>query len=106
MNEMITQRRVFQAEPGAAAAVVDKMKEFQRIFEKHGGPGCRIYTDMLSGPTDRVVWEFDMESLGKLEGLFWASSQNAEYSTAYENWYEGLKPLVQGATVELWNREV
>ena len=56
---MITQRRVFQAKPGAAGSVVAKMKEFQAIFEKHGGPACRYYTDVLSGNTDRVVGEFD-----------------------------------------------
>ena len=102
---MITQRRVFQAKPGAAAAVVTKMKEFQGTFEKHGGPSCRIYTDLFSGDMDRVVWEFDIESLGKLESLFWAASQNAEYLKAYEDWYESLKPLIEGANVELWNRE-
>jgi hypothetical protein len=33
---------VFQARPGLAAAVVAKMKEFQPIFEKHGGPGATV----------------------------------------------------------------
>ena len=102
---MITQRRVFQAKPGAAGAVVAKMKEFQPIFESQGGPACRIYTDLLSGPTDRVVWEFQIENLTALENLFWAASQNAEYLKAYEEWYQGLTPLIEGATVELWNQE-
>jgi hypothetical protein len=102
---MITQRRVFQARPGLAAAVVAKMKEFQPIFEKHGGPGTRIYTDFFSGQTDRVVWEFDIEAVGKLEELFWAASQDPEYQKAYESWYAGLTPLLEGATVEFWNRE-
>lgn len=102
---MITQRRVFQAKPGAAGAVVAKMKEFQPIFESQGGPACRIYTDLLSGPTDRVVWEFQIENLAALENLFWAASQNAEYLKAYEAWYQGLTPLIEGATVELWNQE-
>ena len=56
---MITQRRVFQAKPGMSGAVVTKMKEFQPIFERHGGPPCRYYTDQLSGRTDPVVWEFE-----------------------------------------------
>ncbi len=102
---MITQRRVFQAKTGSSGAVVAKMKEFQTIFEKQGGPTCRIYTDLFSGNTDRVVWEFDIDNLTALENLFWAASQNAEYSKSYEEWYEGLKPLIEMATVELWNRE-
>ena len=103
---MITQRRVFQAKPGAAAAVVTKMKEFQPIWEKQGGPESRIYTDLLSGNTDRVVWEFDVESLAKLESLFQEVSQNDEYQKASESWFEGLKSLIEVATVELWTREV
>jgi hypothetical protein len=101
---MITQRRVFRAKPGTSGGVVEKMKEFQAIFERAGGPPCSIYTDLLSGDTDRVVWEFDADSLASLEEIFWAASQNADYQVAYERWYEGLKPLVDGATAELWNR--
>ena len=103
---MITQRRVFQAKPGAAAAVVTKMKEFQPIFEKYGGPACRIYTDFYSGHTDRVVWEFDVDALGRLASLDWEMAQSDEFQKAYESWYEGLKPLIEGATVELWRRDV
>ena len=103
---MITQRRVFQAKPGSAAAVVAKMRAFQTIFEQHGGPSCRIYTDQLSGNTDRVVWEFDIDSLAGLEKLFWAASQDTDYVKAYEEWYKGLTPLIESATVELWNREL
>ncbi len=103
---MITQRRVFQAKPGAAGAVLAKMKEFQPILEKLGGPAYRIYTDLYSGQTDRVVWEFDTESLAKLESIDWEISQDNEVRKAYESWFEGLKPLIKGAAVELWSREV
>ena len=102
---MITQRRVFQAKSGSSGGVVAKMKEFQPIFEQAGGPAARIYTDFFSGPTDRVVWEFDVDNLAALENVFWAASQNAEYQAAYESWYAGLAPLLEGATVEIWNRE-
>ncbi len=102
---MIVQRRVFQAKPGAAGAVVAKMKEFQPQFERHGGSSARIYTDYLSGPTDRVVWEFDAENLAQLESIFETVSQDPEAQSAFENWFKGLLPLIEGATVELWNRE-
>ena len=103
---MITQRRVFQAKPGEAAGVVTKMKDFQQIWEKCGGPSCRIYTDLYSGHTDRVVWEYDVENLAKLERLDWDVTKNDELRKAFESWYEGVKPLIEGATVELWGREV
>jgi hypothetical protein len=39
------------------------------MLEKLGYSTGRIYTDFYSGRTDRVVWEFDHESLGSLENL-------------------------------------
>ncbi len=81
---MVTQRRVFQAKPGQSGAVVAKMKEFQPILERQGDPTPRIYTDLLSGNTDRVVWEFDIESLSALENLCREASQDEEYSRTYE----------------------
>ncbi len=106
IHKVITQRRVFQAKPGAAGAVVAKMKEFQPILKKASGTGSRIYTDLYSGHTDQVVWEFDVESLSKLENFDQELLQSDELRKAFENWFEGLKPLIEGATVELWNREV
>lgn len=103
---MITQRRIFQAKPGAAGAVVEKVKEFQQIFTMAGGPQCRIYTDYFSGNTDRVVWEFDTENMASLEELFWADSPDPEFQGAYRRWYDGLRPSIEGATVEIWHREV
>ena len=102
---MVPQRRVFQAKPGVTGAVVAKMNEFQPIFESQGGPPCRIYTDRLSGHTDRVVWAFQIENLTALKNLFWAASQDAEYQKTYGAWYQALTPLIEGATVELWNLE-
>lgn len=102
---MITQRRVFQAKPGMGGAVVAKMKEFDAISSNQDGPPRRIYSDLFSGRTDRVAWEFDVESLAHLETMFRETTQDAGTRKAYEDWYEGLKPLIEGATVELWIRQ-
>ena len=74
------------------------MKEFQPIFERHGRPPSQYYTD-------RVVWEFDTESLSSLENILWAASQNADFVREYESWYAGLTPLLESAIVELRNQE-
>ncbi len=103
---MITQRRVFQAKVGAAGAVVAKMKEVQPMFEAHGGPAARVYTDFMSGSTDRVVWEFDAENLGQMEAIFGEVMQDPKYQKAFEEWFSSLTQLIDGATVEPWNREV
>lgn len=100
---MITQRRIFRAKPGASGAVVGKLKEFQPIVERVGGPPRRIYTDLFSGETDRVVWEFDFDTLAALEEMNKSAFENAEFKAAFEKWWAGLQPLVEGAVVELWS---
>ena len=103
---MITERRVFQAKTGEATAVVAKLKEAQPMLEKLGYPAGRIYTDYYSGRSDRVVWEFDHKDLSDLENLEQGLSQNAELVKVFENWFGGLKSVIEGAKVELWRREV
>jgi hypothetical protein len=101
---MITQRRVFQAKVGAADAVVAKIKEFESSMSKRGFPKGRVYTDFHSGRTDRVAWEVDVESLAEFEKAASVITQDAEAMKFYETWYEGLKPLIEGANVSLWSR--
>ena len=102
---MITQRRIFQAKTGEAAAVVAKLKEAQPMMGKLGYKIGRIYTDFYSGQADRVVWEFDHESLSNLGNLEQELSKDAELLKVFEDWFAGLKMLINGATVELWRQE-
>lgn len=102
---MITERRVFQAKTGEAAAVVAKLKEAQPLLEKLGYRVSRIYTDYYSGQADRVVWEFDHESLGNLENLEQGLSKDAGLLKIFKDWFTGLKALIKGAEMELWRRE-
>ncbi len=102
---MIIERRVFQAKTGEAPAVVAKLKEAKPMLEKLGYTVGRIYTDYYSGRSDRVVWEFDHKELSDLENLEQGLSQNAELVKVFENWFEGLKSVIEGAIVELWRQE-
>jgi hypothetical protein len=99
---MITERRVFQAKTGEAASVVAKLKEAHPMLEKLGYSTGRIYTDFYSGRTDRVVWEFDHEKLDSLENLEQGLGKDAELLKTFNNWFAGLKGLIEGAEVELW----
>ena len=103
---MITERRIFQAKTGEAAAVLAKLKEAQPILDKLGNPISRIYTDFYSGPTDRVVWELDHQNLGRLESFEQEISQSAESLKFFEGRFEGLAQLIEGAAPELWRPEV
>ena len=102
---MIIQRRVFQAKVGQAAAVVAKVREYEALMQQRGWPAGRIYTDLYSGHTDRVAWEIDMESLAHMESAFNIEVLDPASQKAFAQWFEGLTPLIEGATVELWTRE-
>ena len=103
---MITERRIFQAKTGEAGAVLAKIKEAQPIQEKLGSPSSRVYTDFYSGRTDRVVWELDHESIGMIETFYQTMSRDQEFTKFFETWFKELQSLIEGATVELWHREV
>ncbi len=102
---MITERRTFQAKPGAAGAVVAKIKEAEPILVKYGYPASRVYTDFYSGATDRVVWEIDHETISALETFEQDVANDAETLKFFESWFQGLAGLIEGASVELWRRE-
>ena len=98
---MIVQRRVFKAKIGQAPAVVSKIKEFIQVTREFNWGPSRVYTDYLSGETDRVAWEFEVESLGKLEELY----QTYGGDQRLQSWFESLMPLIEGAHVESWTLE-
>lgn len=102
---MITERRTFQAKPGAAGRVVAKVKEAEPLLVKYGGPVSRVYTDFYSGRTDRVVWELDHETISALESFEQEVAKDAEALKFFESWFQGLSGLIEGASVELWRRE-
>src|SRR5207244_12166027 len=94
---VITHRRIFQAKVGQAAAVVAHVKEFQANIEpKMGGQRSRVYTDLLSGATDRVAWEFDAESLAELERMFSPAGASEEDAKALQAGVETLTTMIAG----------
>ncbi|MEE9199783.1 MAG: hypothetical protein V3U26_08345 [Dehalococcoidia bacterium] len=104
---MITNRRIYQGKPGTAVTIVAMLKEYQELASKLvERPPYRIYTDCLSGHTDRVVLELDIESLGALEKGYQAIANVPEYQQYYKKWKKDFMPLIEGATVEFWTREV
>lgn len=60
---MIVERRTFFCKVGKAAEVSELSKEFLRVAREVGYTTgrARLYTD-LTGKTDRVVWEGEIES--------------------------------------------
>lgn len=99
---MITERRMFQGKVGTAGGIVAKIKELIPMVQQAGGTNPRVYTDFYSGHTDRVVWETDYKGVAQIEEMLTTVNRNRTQRRAFEAWFESLKPLIEGATVELW----
>ena len=104
---MITHRRIYRGKPGNAQPIVAKLREYEDFAERGGNPiPYRIYTDRLSGNTDRVVLEMDAESIGALEALYAARSAVPGADRFVKQWQAEMFPLIEGAYMENWRREV
>jgi hypothetical protein len=99
---MIVERRTFQTKVGQAGAVVGKLKEAEELMIGIGFPSGRILTDYMSGSTDRVVWEIEVESLGSLESMMDNIGSDA---AKFGAWFEQLTALLESASVEHWKIE-
>ncbi|MEX2430983.1 MAG: hypothetical protein WD645_03585 [Dehalococcoidia bacterium] len=104
---MITHRRVYQGKPGNAQPIVAKLKEYEEFADRGGNPlPYRIFTDRLSGATDRVVLELEAESIGQLEQVYAARGNVQGYAEFLKRWQSEMMPLIEGAFAEMWRREV
>ena len=95
----IIHRRTFYAKVGKASALVEKLREFSGAIGL--ATGSRILTDYQSGRTDRVVWEWEIESIGALEATMSSISDPAALA-AFTTWERQINELVDYAEVEHW----
>ena len=64
----IIHRRTFYAKVGGAGPLVEHLREFGKLAAQYGLElDQRILTDFQSGRTDRVVWEWKIESMAELD---------------------------------------
>ena len=99
---MIVSRRTFQAKVGRGGAVIENLKKTQAIVSASGLQSGRILTDYLSGATDRIAWELEVEDLSALEALMNGYGEMGEQIGPI---IEELYSLIDGALVEHWHIE-
>tara|TARA_Y100001936_G_C16003575_1_gene629321 strand:+ start:1064 stop:1366 length:303 start_codon:yes stop_codon:yes gene_type:complete len=97
---MIVSRRTFQAKVGKGGAVIENLKKTQAIVNASGMQAGRILTDYLSGATDRISWELEVEDLSALEALMNGYGDMGEQIGPI---IEDLYALIDGASVEHWH---
>jgi hypothetical protein len=97
----IVHRRVFYGKVGQADKIVAALKEGNKQFKKFGvTPGTRILTDYNSGRTDRVIWEWEGESLQQMDSQMEKAMASAQGRKFFERWFAELSGLIHYADVD------
>ena len=99
----IVQRRVFYGKVGAADQLVELMKEGDRALQSSGTSlKSRVLTDYMSGRSDRVVVEWEVEDLASIETAMNAAMAGSGGQEFFTEWADRLNQLIHYAEVESW----
>lgn len=97
----VIHRRTFHGKVGAADQLVAHLKTWDQNFKKFGfSYTARILTDHISGRTDRVVWEWEVPSIGKLESDMQRAMADPKAQPEFARWFAKLTSLINHAEVE------
>ena len=95
-------RRVFYAKIGKADPLVTLMKEADGLMQKAGHPfKSRYLTDFLSGRSDRVVMEWEVDDVNEI-GALYGSLGSPEVQAAFKDWEAQMNEMVEYSEVENW----
>ncbi len=96
-------RRVFVGKVGMSDQLVKHVKEVDDILQKQSvNIKRRTLTDHLSGRTDRVAVEWEVNSLRDYEEAMGSLMSNPESKQAFDTWMAKLRDMIHYAEVETW----
>jgi hypothetical protein len=99
----IVHRRVFYGKVGMGDPIVKQLREGERLFKRHRlKVKMRVLTDWQSGRTDRVVWEWETESLEAMDAQLGQLMAKGASRKAFDAWFQKLTGLIHYAEVENW----
>ena len=99
----IVQRRIFHGKVGMGDQLTQHLQEGNLLARGYGvAIKPRVFSDFHSGRTDRVVVEWEADSVQELEAVrseLWAYPEGPEL---VRKWSDRLTELVDYAEVETW----
>ncbi len=96
-------RRVFVGKVGVSDQLVAHIREVDNILQQQGvNMKRRTLTDHQSGRTDRVVVEWEVNSLGDFEESMGRLMSSPESKQAFATWMAKLTDMIHYAEVEIW----
>jgi hypothetical protein len=97
---MLIERMTFVARYGKGDALLDSLREFNRLFGARLGSPGRVATDR-TGRMFRIVWDIDHADLAA-----WAASTATEReifgTPEFAEWFAKMEPLVESGDRELF----
>ena len=99
----VVMRRVFYGKVGRGYELIDHLQEGNILARRQGlAIKPRVLSDRLSGRTDRVVIEWEAESINEIEAVETELRAYPEGDELLEEWVAKLAELIEYAEVETW----
>lgn len=96
-------RRTFYGKTGAADQLVQHFQEGSQAWDRYGVPmKLRILTDHMTGRSDRVVVEWELDDIGDMDAALSRLMANQEATAYFGAWMETLNGLIDYAEGEFW----
>ena len=97
-------RRTFYAKAGAADQLVQLMQDGNAAMGRFGTSlNSRVLTDHMTGRSDRVVVEWEVDDIGSMDTALSSIMENPEGAAYFGGWMEKLNDLIHYAEGEFWD---
>ncbi|MFQ5933029.1 MAG: hypothetical protein ACE5KI_00120 [Dehalococcoidia bacterium] len=99
----IVQRRVFYAKVGRAEELVQHLLEGEKMLRQFGvNWKSRLLTDYMSGRSDRVASEWEVDNLQDIEDAMNRAMGDPQAQATMGPWLEKLNDLIHYSEAENW----
>ena len=99
----IIHRRVFFGKVGVADQLVQHLNEGTDGLRRYGVEfKMRVLTDYMSGRSDRVAAEWEVEELKDVDSAMEAAMESAEAQAFFGQWMQKLNELITHSEADNW----
>ena len=99
----IIHRRIFYGKVGSADRLVQLMNEGNESMTRFGATlKPRVFSDAMTGRSDRVVVEWEMENIGDMDSQMALVMGNPDGAAFFGGFMEKLNGLIDYAEGEFW----
>ncbi len=97
----VVERRTFYGKVGQGGPLIEHVKQLGELLE--GGPEVRfrVLSDFMSGRTDRIVYEAEVDDWAEYLRFERSLGESPE-AERFQQWFGRLAELIEYAEVEVW----